>query len=112
MFTLDFEKILAIFMPKQVSYLVRLFVEGIYLLNNKGYLKGLTFVRSAMRRRRKWTYLKNLAELPPFELWFVSVVVEDLATGEEVAEDVISINSLPSNLATGYRSMYAFGNHL
>jgi hypothetical protein len=65
-----------------------------------------------MRRRRKWTYPENLAELPPFELWFVGDVVKDLTIGEEVVEDVISISSLPSNLATCYRSMYAFGNHL
>jgi hypothetical protein len=61
MFTLDLEKILAIFIPKQVSYLVKLFVGGIYLLNKKGYLKGLPFARSAIRRHRKLTYLKNLA---------------------------------------------------
>lgn len=112
MFTLDLEKVLAIFMPKQVSYIARLFVGGIYLFNDKGYLKGLPFAKSVMRRHRKWTYLKNLAKLPPFELWFVNVVIEDLTIGEGVVEDVISINSPPSNLAIGYWSMYAFGNHL
>jgi hypothetical protein len=65
-----------------------------------------------MRRCKKWTYLENLAKLPPFELRFVSDVIKDLTIGEEVAKDVISISSLPSNLATCYRSMYAFGNHL
>jgi hypothetical protein len=65
-----------------------------------------------MRRRRKWTYPENLAKLPNFELWFASVVVKDLTTSEEVGKDVISISSLPSNLATCYWSMYAFGNHL
>jgi hypothetical protein len=55
-----------------------------------------------MRRCRKWTYPKNLVELSPFELWFASDVVEDLTIGEEVAEDVISISSSPSNLPTCY----------
>ncbi len=53
-----------------------------------------------------------MAELPPFELWFASVTTEDLAVGEEVAFDVISISRPPSDLATWYRSMYVFGNHL
>ncbi len=65
-----------------------------------------------MRRHRKWTYVKNLAKLPPFELWFASDVVEDLTISEEVAKDVISISSPPSNLATCYWFMYAFGNCL
>jgi len=72
----------------------------------------VAFVRNAMRRCKKWTYPNNLVELPPFELWFASDVVEDLTIGEEVAEDVISISSSPSNLLTCYWSMYAFGNHL
>jgi hypothetical protein len=55
-----------------------------------------------MKRCRKWTYPKNLVELPPFELWFVSDVVEDLTISEEVVEDVISISSSPLNLATCY----------
>jgi hypothetical protein len=35
-----------------------------------------------------------------------------MAVGEEVSEDVVSINTPPSSLATTYRSMYVFGNHL
>jgi hypothetical protein len=36
-----------------------------------------------------------LAKLPPFDIWFVSDVVEDLIISEEVAENVISISSPP-----------------
>jgi hypothetical protein len=35
-----------------------------------------------------------------------------MAIGEEVLEDVVSINIPPSSMATTYHSMYAFGNHL
>jgi hypothetical protein len=56
--------------------------------------------------------MENLAKLTPFEFWFVNVIVEDLVASEEVVGDVISINSPPLDLASGYRSMYAFGNCL
>jgi hypothetical protein len=56
--------------------------------------------------------LEHLAELPPFELWFHNIVVEDMAAGVEVVEDIISLNSPPSRVATAYYSMYAFGSHL
>ncbi len=57
-------------------------------------------------------YQENLVELPPFEIWFAIVIVKKLTTSEKVVEDVISINSLPLDMATCYWSMYAFGNHL
>jgi hypothetical protein len=34
-----------------------------------------------------------------------------MENGEEVLEDVLSIGIHPSNCATTYHSMYAFGNH-
>jgi hypothetical protein len=52
-----------------------------------------------------------LVKLQPFEQWFVSVIIESNAIGEEVVEDALSISAPPSNLST-CRSMYAFGNHL
>ncbi len=59
-------------------------------------------------------YPENLVKLPPFEIWFAIAIViaKKLATSEEVVEDVISINSLPLDMATCYWSMYAFGNNL
>ncbi len=42
--------------------------------------------------------MEHLAELPPFELWFGNIVVEDMATCVEVVEDIISLNSPPSRL--------------
>ncbi len=70
------------------------------------------YARRTIRRCRKVTYLENLVELPPFEIWFAIAIAKKLETGEGVVEDVISINSPPSDLAIGYWSMCAFGNHL
>lgn len=49
-----------------------------------------------------------MVELPPFETWYPNVVAKATIR----SEDVKSINTPPSNLATSYHSMYAFGNHL
>lgn len=51
-----------------------------------------------------------MAKLPPFEQWFINVIVEAIETGEEVPDDVLSNSTPLSSLATTYRSMYAFGN--
>ncbi len=57
-------------------------------------------------------YPKNLAKLPPFELWFATTIVKDMAKGVDVREDVISINAPPLEIPIAYLSMYAIGNHL
>jgi hypothetical protein len=64
------------------------------------------------RHKKRLVYLKNMAELPPFELWLFNVVVNAMAVGEDVVEDMVSISIGPLDLATSYRSMCAFGNHL
>jgi hypothetical protein len=53
-----------------------------------------------------------MVELPPFELWLFNFVVNAMAIGEDVVEDMVSISIGPLDLATSYRSMCAFGNHL
>jgi hypothetical protein len=53
-----------------------------------------------------------MVELPPFETWFPNVVAKANTIREDVIDDVKSISTPPSNLATSYHSMYAFGNHL
>jgi hypothetical protein len=53
-----------------------------------------------------------MAESPTFEVWFNVVVVKALVASEDVSKDVISISNLHSDLAIGYHSMYALGNHL
>jgi hypothetical protein len=55
-------------------------------------------------------YPSTMAKLPPFEQWFINVIVEAIETGEEVPDDVLSNSTPLSSLATTYRSMYAFGN--
>lgn len=55
------------------------------------------------------TYPNHLAELPPFELWLALAIAHTKAMGEEVEEDVIFITIPPLDMATMYRSMYAFG---
>jgi hypothetical protein len=57
-------------------------------------------------------YLDELVELPPFELWIVSVIAEDMAIGLDVALDVISIITPSSDFAIAYQSMWAFENHV
>ncbi len=61
---------------------------------------------------KRLVYLKNMVELPPFELWLFNFVVNAMAIGEDVVEDMVSISIGPLDLATSYRSMCAFGNHL
>jgi hypothetical protein len=46
--------------------------------------------------------MEHLAELPPFELWFGNIVAEDMTVGVEVVEDIISLISSPSKVATAY----------
>jgi hypothetical protein len=52
-----------------------------------------------------------LIELPPFEIWFATGVVESQAKGEEVPTNVISLSIPHWVLATAYQSMYAIANH-
>jgi hypothetical protein len=53
-----------------------------------------------------------MVKLPTFENWFLGAIAQSLATCEESAKDILSTKIPPSNLATSYRFMYAFGNHL
>jgi hypothetical protein len=53
-----------------------------------------------------------MAKLPTFEVSFNVVIVKTLVASEDVSKDVISINNLHSDLAIGYHSMDALGNHL
>jgi hypothetical protein len=55
-------------------------------------------------------YLDELVELPPFELWVVIAILEDI--GLDVVLDVISIITPSSDFTIAYQSMWAFGNHL
>lgn len=51
-------------------------------------------------------YPPTMAELPPFEQWFINVITKALETCEEVLDDVLSISTPPpSSLATTYKSM-------
>jgi hypothetical protein len=52
--------------------------------------------------------MKHLVKLPPFG----NIVAEDMATCVEVAKNIFSLNSPPSQVATTCHSMYAFGSHL
>jgi hypothetical protein len=72
-----------------------------------------SFAQSAIRKRNKrLLYLQTMVELPTFEVWFSIVVAKSLVANEDVSKDVISISTPPLDLAIGYHSMYAFGNHL
>jgi hypothetical protein len=53
-----------------------------------------------------------MPKLPSFEKWFPITIIEVVANGEEVLEDVISTSVPPLDYATTYWSMYAFGNRL
>jgi len=53
-----------------------------------------------------------MARLPPFEQWVSNVIKNAMLIGENINENVVSISMLPSDLATNYHFMYAFGNHL
>ncbi len=46
------------------------------------------------------------------ELWLAPTIAQTKAMGEEVEEDVTFITIIPLDMATTYRSMYAFGYHL
>lgn len=60
------------------------------------------------RKHKKMAYMKHLVKLPPFG----NIVAKDMATWVEVARNIISLNSPPSEVANVCRSMYAFGSHL
>jgi hypothetical protein len=53
-----------------------------------------------------------MVNLPTFENWFLGAIAQSLPTCEEIAKDILSVKIPPSNVATSYRFMYAFGNHL
>ncbi len=57
-------------------------------------------------------YPNELLELPPFELWIVTIVAKDMAVRLDVVLDVISIIAPLLDYATAYQSMWAFGKHL
>ena len=44
--------------------------------------------------------------------WLHSAVDEDIARGDAVCDDVLALLLPPSRDAKGYRSMYAYGNHI
>ncbi len=56
------------------------------------------------------TCLDHLAELLSFELWLAPTIAQTKAMGKEV--DVTFIIIPPLDMATMYRSMYAFEYHL
>jgi len=70
------------------------------------------FEQKVARRCKKVVYSDNLAKLPRFEVWFATTLTKEMAIGAEVGKYVISIKTSPSEMATAYRSMWAFGNHL
>ncbi len=47
-------------------------------------------------------YPKTMAKLSTFEKWLANVIVDIRVIGEDIPEDVLSINTLPSNLTTSY----------
>ena len=62
--------------------------------------------------RRTEPYPNDLKELPKFASWVRSEVQRAVAAGEHVVEEVKAMACPLNLLATSYRGMYAFGNHL
>jgi hypothetical protein len=71
----------------------------------------VAFSRATQRAHNRRLIYPALTELPPFENLFPIVIVENIANGEKVQGNVISISIPPSNIATAYRFMYVFGKH-
>lgn len=66
------------------------------------------------RNRRGRPFPDELAEAQPFPEWLHAEVACEQAddSAESPEEDVIRLSSPPSQRASRYRSMWAFGNHL
>lgn len=65
------------------------------------------------RGRRVVPYPPELAEPKPFTEWLEETVYQRFTeNAESVEADVLALSKVPSELATKYRSMWAFGNHL
>jgi hypothetical protein len=74
------------------------------------------FRRQHRRRRghRAEPFPPELAEPLPFARWLEAEVAADLQreNANPPAEDVVQLCTPPSNRATKFRSMWAFGNHI
>ena len=62
--------------------------------------------------RRTEPYPNDLKELPKFASWVGSEVQRAVVARKHVVEEVKAMACPPNLLATSYRGMYAFGNHL
>jgi len=75
----------------------------------------MSFRRRNPRRRghRAPAFLPNLQEIKKFDEWLQEHISEKLVSNAgEVEGDVKCIYKPPAQVATKYRSMWAFGNHL